>query len=106
MYFKNFRLSKTWFDKYVSNPRFRTPFNSQHAKVYQTQLKSAAQYFFHLFHGSEIELENLFQINEVLGHFLKNLTAHDKYSLLNLTQQMQLELSEKQNLFSELSFHF
>ena len=63
--------------------RFRTPFNSQHAKVYQTQLKYAAQYFFHLFHGSEIELENLFLITEVLGHFFKNLTAHEKYSLFN-----------------------
>ena len=30
-------------------PRFKTPFDSHYAKVFQTLLKSAAQHFYHIF---------------------------------------------------------
>ena len=41
---------------------------------------------------------------KILGQFVKTLTANDKYSLLNrdnLTQPIQILLSQKQKTFSE-----
>ena len=46
---------------------------------------------------------------KILKHFLKKLTADDKYSLLNrnnLTQPIQVLLSRKQRLFLDFSTHF
>ena len=39
-------------------PRFITPFDSQHTKVFQILVKSAWQYFHHIFHHYG-ELENV-----------------------------------------------
>ena len=48
-------------------------------------------------------------IYKILTPFVKTLTVNDKYSLLNrdnLTQQIQMQLSEKQKTFSEFFFAF
>ena len=51
----------------------------------------------------------LLVICNILGLFVNTLTADDKYSLLkkdNLTQTIQMQLSEKQKTFSEFFVHF
>ena len=51
----------------------------------------------------------LLVICKILGLFVNTLTTDDKYSLLkkdNLTQTIQMQLSEKQKTFSEFFVHF
>ena len=51
----------------------------------------------------------LLVICKILGLFVNTLTTDDKYSLLkkdNLTQRIQMQLSEKQKTFSEFFVHF
>ena len=46
---------------------------------------------------------------KILGLFINTLTDDDKYSLLyrdNLTQQIQILLSQKRKSFSQFSAHF
>ena len=85
-------------------PRFRTLFNSQHAKGSQTLLKSAREHFYYI---SVTLLEKWswkmspLVISEILGLFVNTLTAYDKYSLRNdqnLWQTIQMQLSKKENL--------
>ena len=48
-------------------------------------------------------------ICKILGLFVNPLTADDKYSLLNrgnLFEHLQMQLSEKQKIFSEFFFAF
>ena len=48
-------------------------------------------------------------IYKILGQFVNTLTADDKHYLLNrdnLTQPIQMQLSQKQKTFSELRFPF
>ena len=45
MYFRNCGLRKTF-----KKPRFKTPFDSEHAKGAQTLLKSARKCLYHFFH--------------------------------------------------------
>ena len=51
----------------------------------------------------------LLVICKILGLFVNTLSTDDKYSLLkkdNLTQTIQMQLSEKQKTFSEFFVHF
>ena len=51
----------------------------------------------------------LLVICKILELFVNTLTTDDKYSLLkkdNLTQTIQMQLSEKQKTFSEFFVHF
>ena len=51
----------------------------------------------------------LLVIHNILRLFLKKLTANDKNYLLNsdnLTQSIQIQLSQKQKIFSEFFFAF
>ena len=48
MYFQNLRPPKMLLGKIPKKPRFRTPFNSQHAKEPQTPVKSTWQHFYHI----------------------------------------------------------
>ena len=46
-------------------------------------------------------------IHKILRHFVNTLTVNDKHYLLNrdnLTQQIEMHLSEKQKTFSEFFF--
>ena len=48
-------------------------------------------------------------IHKILGVFVNKLTVNDKHYLLNrdtLTQAIQIQLSQKQKIFSELFFAF
>ena len=59
-------------------PRFKTPFDSHYAKVFQTLLKSAAQHFYHIFLSlwGKLSLEvSLILISEILGMFGNTLIA-------------------------------
>ena len=89
-------------------PCFRTPFDSQHAKAFQILLKSATQHFDHIFSFSFLGKLNwkisLFLISEILGLFANTLIADHKYVLHNkgnVLQPIQVQLSKKQNMFSQ-----
>ena len=48
-------------------------------------------------------------LHKIVRLFVNNLTAYDKYYLLNrdnLTQPIQMQLSQKQKTFSEFFFAF
>ena len=53
--------------------------------------------------------KNSLGIEKIQRLFVNTLTAHDKHYLLNrenLTQQIQMELSQKEKIFSEIFLHF
>ena len=53
--------------------------------------------------------KSLLVIHKILRLFFNPLTTHDKHYLLNrdnLTQPIQIQLSQKQKIFSELFFAF
>ena len=53
--------------------------------------------------------EHLLAIHNILRLFVNTLTANDNHYLLNrdnLTQTIQIQLSQKQKIFSELFFAF
>ena len=89
-------------------PRFRTPFNSQHAKRSQTLLESVQQHFYHISSSLWGKLSwkmSLLVICEILGLFLNTLIVDDKYFLCNsenLPQPIQMLLFKKQITFSEV----
>ena len=93
-------------------PRFRTPFDSQHVKGSQTLPKSERQYFYHNFLHSYLKLSSeisLLIICEMLGLFVTTLTGDDKYCLRNneyLPQPIQMQLSKKKNTFSQFFAKF
>ena len=47
--FPKLRTAKDVVRELSKKPRFRTLFDSQHTKVYQTWLKSARQHFYHIY---------------------------------------------------------
>ena len=49
MYFLNYRLRKTGFDKCLKYSRFRPPFDKQHGKREQTLFKSERNYFYYIY---------------------------------------------------------
>ena len=64
--------------------RIRTLINSQHVKGSETLLKSARQYFCHIFWSlwKEISSKNSFlEVSEILRLFVNILRLDDKYSL-------------------------
>ena len=53
--------------------------------------------------------QSLLVTHKILGLFVNTLTVNDKHYLLNrdnLTQQIEMQLSEKQKTFSEFFFAF
>ena len=53
--------------------------------------------------------KNSLGIEKIQRLFVKTLTAHDKHYLLNsenLTQRIQMQLSQKEKIFSEIFLHF
>ena len=93
-----------WMSK---KPRFRTPFPSQHAKGSERLLKSAWQHFHLIFSSIWGKLSwkmSLLVIFQILKLFVKTLAVNDKYSLRNgenLPHPVQIQLSKKQENFSE-----
>ena len=90
------------------NPRFGTPFNSQHVKESQRLMKSAWQHFYRSFPLLLRQLTwqiCLLVICEVRGGFINTLIADEKYSLGNsevLPEPIQMQLSKKQINFFEI----
>ena len=63
---------------------FRTPFNSRHVKRSQMLMKSAWQYFYHIFSsfsGKLISKMSLWMICDIIGVLFNTLTADEKYNL-------------------------
>ena len=111
--FAKLRTSKNTVRKLSKNSRFRGPFHKQHGERVQKPLKSEWQHVYHIYWLLRRQLnwrKFLLEIFKILKLFVKILTAHDKYSLLNrdnLTEAIQILLSEKQKASSQFfSFFF
>ena len=91
---------------------FRGPFNKEHGKRTQTLLKSKRQHLYHIYWSLWRWLswkKPLLVICKILRQFVNTLTANGKYSLLNrdnLTQSIQMKLSQKQKTFHQFCVHF
>ena len=90
------------------NCLLRGPFDKQHGKGAQALLKSASQHLYHI-HGSLPRKlswkKSLLLTCKILGLLVNTLAADEKYPVLNrdnLTIPIQMQLSQKQNTFSEL----
>ena len=88
--------------------RFWRLFDKQHGKGDQTLLRSEWHHLYHIYWSLGRQLswkKSLLVICKFLRLFLNTLTAHDKYSLLNrdnLRQPIEMQLSQKQETFSEI----
>ena len=108
--FAKLRTSKNTVRKLSKNSRFREPFHKQHGEWVQKPLKSEWQHVYHMYWLLRRQLnwrKFLLEIFKILKLFVKILTAHDKYSLLNrdnLTEAIQILLSEKQKASSQFFF--
>ena len=85
--------------------RFRGPFEKQHGIRAQTLLKSQRQHVYLISWSlcRELRFNPLLGIHKILNFFVNRLTADDKYSLLNrdnITQPIQMQLSQKRKTFS------
>ena len=84
---------------------FRGHLNKEHGKPAQTLLKSKRQHLYHIYSSLWRWLswkKPLLVKCKILRQFVNTLTADDKYSLLNrdnLTQPIQMQLSQKQKTF-------
>ena len=86
--------------------RFRGAFEKQHCKQAQTLLKSELEHLYHIYWSLRRQLnskKSLLTICKILRFFLNILAADNKYSLLNrdnLTEPIQMQVSQKQKPFS------
>ena len=84
MYFRNYRIQKTWLEKNL----FRTPFERQHGPN-TNEICTTAPLLYLLTTANAFELEKVSRSEiKVLGLFVITLTGDDKYPLLlrdNLT---------------------
>ena len=112
MYFRNYGHRKTWLNKSLKSPLSEDPLDKQHAKWDQTLLKSEHHIPYDIFWSLWRQLswkKSLLVICKFLRLFLNTLTAHHKNSLLNrqnLTQPIQMPVSQKQKIFSEFASAF
>ena len=92
--------------------RFREPFDKQHAKPAQALLKSAWQHLYYIHWLLPCQLrwkKSLFLTCQILGLLVNTLAADEKYPVLNrdnLKIPIQMQLSQKQKIFSEISSEF
>ena len=103
--FPKLRIPKNLVKQIFETSPFRGPFDKQHAKLDQTQLKSEIHYLCHIY-GSlwrQFSWKNfLLVICKFLTLFLQKLAADQKYSLLNkdnLRQQFRCNYLRKKDLF-------
>ena len=95
-----------------NNSHFRDPFEKQHGKLVQTLLKSERQNLYHNDWSLWRQLSfkrSLLEICKLLRNFINTLTTNDKYFLLNtdkLTQQIQMQLSQKRKTSSQFFSEF
>ena len=91
---------------------FRRPFNKQHGKPTQAQLKSGSQHIYHNHWSLRRKLswkKSLFLTCKFLGLLVNTLAVNEKYLAEhrdNLTIPIQMQLSQKQKNFSEFFYQF
>ena len=87
--------------------RARGPFDKEHSKGNQTPLKSEPHIFYHVYWSLRRQVswkKSSLVICKILGLFVKILNASHNNSLLNrqnLKKPIQMQLSQKQKLFSQ-----
>ena len=92
--------------------RLRASVEKQHGKCPQTFLKFEGQLLYHIYWSLQRQLSykiSLLQICKISKLFPNTLSSSDKYSLLerdNLTQQTQMQLSQKQKTLFDNFFSF
>ena len=86
---------------------FRRPFDKQYGKRAEALSKYASQHCYHI-HWSLLKQlcwkKSLFLTCKILGLLVNTLAAHEKYLTHrdNLTIPIEMQLSQKQKLFSKL----
>ena len=99
-------------DSMPKRPGFRGPLEKQHGRRAQALLKSASQHLYHIYWSLASQLswkKSLFLTCKILGLILNTLAADDRYPVLNkdnLTIPTQIQLSRKQQTFSQFSATF
>ena len=94
------------------NSRFKGTFKKQHGKCAQTLHKFAWQKHYHIYWSlwSQLTFKKfLLVICKISRLFLNTLSADGKYSLLNrdnLTQPIQMQVSQKQKTYSGFIYAF
>ena len=87
--------------------RFRGCFDKQYGKRAQALLKSASQHLYHIHRSLPRKLswkKSLLLTCQILGLLVNTLAADEKYPVLNrenLTIPIQMQLSQKQKIFSQ-----
>ena len=87
--------------------RFRGCFDKQYGKRAQALLKSASQHLYHIHWSLPSQLswkKSLLLTCQILGLLVNTLAADEKYPVLNrenLTIPIQMQLSQKQKIFSQ-----
>ena len=87
--------------------RFRGPFDKQHGQRTQAPFISASHYLYHIQWSPPIQLswkKSLLWTWKILTLPVNTLVAYEKYAVLNrdnLTIPIQMQLSQKQKIFSQ-----
>ena len=103
--FLSWRLPKNVVRSMSKKSRLRLPFQKEHAKRASTLLKSERQHLYHIYWSMGMQLnckKPLLFICKILRLFVNTLSAVAKYSLPNrdnLTQPIQMQLSQKEKAF-------
>ena len=105
--FPKLRTPKNLVKSMSKKSRFNGSFGKQHRKRAQTFLKVACQHLYHIYWSLWRQLackSSLLLTCKILRLFPNTLTADGKYSFPNrnnLSQTIQMQVSRKQNTFSE-----
>ena len=112
MYFRNYRFRKTWLDKCLKSCISEDPStdNIANGSRYCCNLKeSTFTIFINHSEGNCVGKKSLLVIYKMVRLFVNTLAEDHKDYLLNrdnLTQPIQMQLSQKQKTFSQLFFVF
>ena len=104
--FPKLRTQKNLIRSMPKKSRFKRSFENQHGKWSQTLLKCQGQLLYHIYWSLWRQLsykKSLLVICKISRLFPNTLSADGKYSVLNrdnLTQPIQMQLSQKQKDFS------
>ena len=107
MSFNNYRIRKTWLDKCLTSRVSEDPSTDNVANGWKHCCNLNDTIF--TMRRSLCSKKSLLVIYKIRRLFLNTLTADDKDYLLNkdnLTQQIRMKVSQKQNTFSRLFFEF
>ena len=105
-------LGKIWLDKYLKSRASENPErdnNENESKNFSNLNDSTFTIFINHCEGSSIRKSLLLVIYEILRLLVNTLTVDDKDYLVNrdnLTQPIEIQLSQKQKTFSNHFLHF